>query len=572
VISAFGALAEPYARGLGAIDAIVAEPATIADAYLEAVRRRERGTPFYGMLLLDDPRAACTNRWAQHVLTNVADYDLQLTAMEQLAAGVATLDSRPASEHWKVDPALVAAIGDFYRLADTMLVRSFTEFGRIADLFDAKYRPMCPVERVIVEPDVPAVERRRPDRPGLVIWAPKRPAMELALHGFALREFFGDALYVTGGGPLPHLPGAVFVSPDDPRVRTALATAAAIVCAETSDPGDAVAFARRGYGVVAPFGSGAHEFAGEVIPWDGTAAQLPHCVAIALGRPAAFRAAGPLPAAPLVPALPVPADELPLVSVVCPTYNRPHDLRLMLECIAAQTYPNLECIIVNDAGSPVADVVAAFPFARLIDLAENGGASKALEIGVREARGEYVQLMADDDLLYPDHLVRVVGALLRSGAMVAHGSGLSRQVDRLGDGVYKTRGLSCLTFFGTATPTEALVAVPMYYHQLVQHRTTFEAVGWLRRDMALADQEMLLRLAQRYTFAWVDHVTSEFRDHLGGMGKGFDHLAEQRRIYEEIHPVPGRPVLAKRRESALQGVAERVPGQPAFLSVLRLPD
>jgi hypothetical protein len=112
----------------------------------------------------------------------------------------------------------------------------------------------------------------------------------------------------------------------------------------------------------------------------------------------------------------------------------------------------------------------------------------------------------------------------------------------------------------------------MYYHQLVQHRTTFEAVGWLRRDMALADQEMLLRLAQRYTFAWVDHVTSEFRDHLGGMGKGFDHLAEQRRIYEEIHPVPGRPVLAKRRESALQGVAERVPGQPAFLSVLRLPD
>lgn len=45
------------------------------------------------------------------------------------------------------------------------------------------------------------------------------------------------------------------------------------------------------------------------------------------------------------------SDEMPLVSVGIPTYNRPEGLRRTLECITGQTYQNLE-IIVSDNCSP----------------------------------------------------------------------------------------------------------------------------------------------------------------------------------------------------------------------------
>ena len=47
---------------------------------------------------------------------------------------------------------------------------------------------------------------------------------------------------------------------DDPRVADALATAGSVVLTDATDPGAAVGFARRGYGIVAPVSSGAHEF------------------------------------------------------------------------------------------------------------------------------------------------------------------------------------------------------------------------------------------------------------------------------------------------------------------------
>ncbi len=557
MIAAFGAFAREYARGLGDLEAIVCEPAELTAAYLEAVRRRERGAAFYGMVLLDEPRSSYTYRLAAGVIGAVADYDLQAVALDQLAAGTVTVDGRSAAEHWELAAELRIALNDFYGLCDAMLVRSYAEYERLAELF---LRALRPVERVLVEPAVPAVQRIAPARPGVVVWAPRRPAEHATLHAFGLREFFGDVLCVTAD-----------VVADEPRVRSALASAACVVCVEPSDPGDAVAFARLGYGVVAPRTAGAHEFVRDVVTWDGRASTLQHAVAIALARPAAVRApAEGVPRAPQAPPAPEPHAELPLVSVVCPTYNRPQELRTMLAAMAAQSYPNIEVVVVNDAGAPVADVVAEFPAARLIDLPENRGSSDAMEIGLAAARGDYIQLMADDDLLYPDHVERLMYALLRSGASIAHGSGFSRIVERQRDGTWRTRGLGAITFTGTTTPSEALVAVPMYFHQLLVRRTVFVEAGWFRNDIALCDQELLLRLAQRYTFVYVDHVTSEFRDHTGGQGKLYDHVAEQLMVYDQLHPAPGRPVIAERRALAMEGVRQRIPGQPAFTPVIRL--
>lgn len=562
-ISAFGPFAEEYARGLGDLDAIVTEVATLVPAVREAMLRRGRGERFYGMVLLDHPGPMLTRLNANQALANVTDYDVQLLVLDQLALGVAmTPDGRAVREFWTIEPEAVKLMEDFYGLADAMLVRSYGEFVRLSEISGRFARS---VERVLVEPVLPAVERVRPRRPGVVVWAPRRPTLEVTLHALGLREFIGDVTCVTAGGPQPSQPHATFVEVGDPRIAQALASAACVVCVEPDDPGDAVAFARRGYGVVAPLTAGAHELAADVVSWNGTPSTLQHCVAMALARPASARAPGdPIPPTPQAPPPPAWSGAMPLVSVVCPTYNRPRDLRSLLECVAAQTYPNLEVVVVNDGGMPVSDVVADFPFAQLIDSPVNRGAHAAVSIGVRAARGVFVDMISDDDLFYPDHFERLVYALLRSGAKVAHGAGLWRQVEREPDDSFRTLRVNCSHLRGTITPSEALLNSPMCFHQVLWHRKVFDQVGEMRADVSgFCDQEMLLRIAQGYTFVYVDHVTSEFRDYSGSLGKTTNAILMQRRVYDELHPRPERPEIQRKRERILAGFAEQfVPWNP----------
>jgi glycosyltransferase involved in cell wall biosynthesis len=270
------------------------------------------------------------------------------------------------------------------------------------------------------------------------------------------------------------------------------------------------------------------------------------------------------PAVPAPPAPPLPRAELPLVSIIIPTYNRPADLQRVLAAVRAQTYPAIEAIVVNDAGSPVDDVVAAFPFARLINQDRNGGAIRAVATGMNNAAGEYIALLPDDDWMFPDHVERVMYALLRCGAKLAHGNGLLRFVERLPDDSWKTTGFNGRLLTETLTQTLALLATPVSENGVIQHRSVFAEAGWFLEDSALNDLEFHMRIGRRYVFVHSDDVTFEFREHAKNNAKSLDFATELKRLYTDVHPVPGRPLLEAEREATYAAMAARVPGQPAF--------
>lgn len=110
---------------------------------------------------------------------------------------------------------------------------------------------------------------------------------------------------------------------------------------------------------------------------------------------------------------PLPTRDGPLVSVLVPTFNRPRYLAEALESLVRQTYGRWEAFVVNDGGSPVADVVAALndPRLVLIDRRENRGKAASLNEALRRAQGKYVAYLDDDDLYYPQHLGRLVDVL-----------------------------------------------------------------------------------------------------------------------------------------------------------------
>lgn len=97
-----------------------------------------------------------------------------------------------------------------------------------------------------------------------------------------------------------------------------------------------------------------------------------------------------------------------LVSIIVPCYNQAHYLSEALESVLTQSYPNWECIIVNDGSTDDTEIVALewtkkddrFKYVKK----ENGGLSSARNVGLNAAAGEYIQLLDADDLIEVDKL------------------------------------------------------------------------------------------------------------------------------------------------------------------------
>jgi hypothetical protein len=559
MISAYGPRAHAFARGLGDIDAVIAEFPYHVQALPEAIRRRTEGRAFYGMVLHDDARQHAILRLAGDVIGTASDYDTQRGTLTHFANGTLSVNGKASREIWETASTPDLSIGEFLSVATAALARSFAEWTRLRPVM---LRPR-PFEIAVGEPALPAFERAPAATPSVVVWWPDREARMLAWHAFALKEFRGEVTCVCAGGSAPPGGDARFLAAGDPAVPEALARAHVIVCPDLHDPGAAVAFARHGYGIVAPYTSGAHQFVRDVATYgDLNLYDIPMAAAIALTRPASVRFVPPPPPA-LARSYPLPAriDARPLVSVIIPTYNRADDLERCLACVQAQTYAPLETIVVNDCGENVDAIVARFPNARVLDLTENGGAIKAVNAGLAQARGAYVQLIADDDIVYPDHIERLMAAMLASGAAVAHGNTIIHYQRVEADGRLTTTGFNMQTFNDTALPTVALVSTPIAGNALLFRADVLAEIGTFRDDSILADQEFQLRAAARYVFAYVDQMTAEWRVRpKANFSSQADSYAGLRKVYEEMHPLPDRPIIERQRAVALENVRTRPKG------------
>ena len=99
----------------------------------------------------------------------------------------------------------------------------------------------------------------------------------------------------------------------------------------------------------------------------------------------------------------------PLVSVVIPVYNVEQYIEEALSSVLAQSYPNLEIIVVDD-GSPdqsIALIRQVFSDVRIrIIEQKNRGLAGARNTGIRHANGEYLAFLDSDDFWQADKIER----------------------------------------------------------------------------------------------------------------------------------------------------------------------
>jgi glycosyltransferase involved in cell wall biosynthesis len=98
---------------------------------------------------------------------------------------------------------------------------------------------------------------------------------------------------------------------------------------------------------------------------------------------------------------------LPLVSVIIPTYNRAGVLRRAVDSVLAQTYQDVELLVIdNGSTDQTSHVIAEYGDRVMSVVQENRGVSSARNTGIRAASGEYVALLDSDDAWLPDKLAR----------------------------------------------------------------------------------------------------------------------------------------------------------------------
>lgn len=105
------------------------------------------------------------------------------------------------------------------------------------------------------------------------------------------------------------------------------------------------------------------------------------------------------------------------ISIIVPVYNSIDCLEKCVRSLAAQTYTNLEILLIDDGSTDgtaaLAEELAKTDARILVHHKENGGASSARNVGIALATGEYLAFADSDDYLEPyvyEELLRALTA------------------------------------------------------------------------------------------------------------------------------------------------------------------
>ncbi|MED3552007.1 glycosyltransferase family 2 protein [Cytobacillus praedii] len=111
-------------------------------------------------------------------------------------------------------------------------------------------------------------------------------------------------------------------------------------------------------------------------------------------------------------------ERYPLVSILIPTYNRPHYFELALTSALQQTYPNIEILVGDDSSNEdTANLVQTkyLPSHSNITFIRNQRTLGLLDNSLslfEKANGDYINYLMDDDLFYPEKIEKMMAYFL----------------------------------------------------------------------------------------------------------------------------------------------------------------
>jgi hypothetical protein len=228
----------------------------------------------------------------------------------------------------------------------------------------------------------------------------------------------------------------------------------------------------------------------------------------------------------------------PLITIIIPVFNGSNYLKEAIESSLAQTYDNIEVIVVNDGsidGGATESIAKSYGDKIQYICKENGGVASALNVGIKESKGEYISWLSHDDMYFP-HKIKCQLDILRDDITarqilysdfeiydVATGKSHINLTPAISPGNYLCEALYLL--FGGA----------IHGCTLLLPKACFDEVGLFNEDLrTVQDYEVWFKLLKaRYEFRHIQGPLIVTRHHegQGTVSMADIHRREVERLY-----------------------------------------
>jgi len=245
--------------------------------------------------------------------------------------------------------------------------------------------------------------------------------------------------------------------------------------------------------------------------------------------------------------------DTPRVSVVVTCYNYGQYLRGCLESVLAQTWRDLEIIVVNDGSHDDTDKIMASyrGHPRIVYVnQENAGQARAKNNGIRHARGELIAFLDADDLWEPTKLEEQIPLFQDTAVGVVYST--ARFIDEQGIDVTFRHESKYLR------PRSGMVTRYLFFDNFIPfsssvvRRECFDRLGCFDEGLSMGiDWDLWLRFSVDYQMRFVDKPLLLYRQgHAGQMSKNLElrHKCSDAIItrFIENHPEQVGSVLKRR--------------------------
>ena len=237
---------------------------------------------------------------------------------------------------------------------------------------------------------------------------------------------------------------------------------------------------------------------------------------------------------------------MPTISIIIPTFNRPHFLAKALASVREQTFKDWECIVIDDGSAESAQTtVESAADKRVRYVRQMGkGRSAARNKGISLSDGEFIAFLDDDDWFLPNKLQQQLEYLQ-----------VHQSVDGVVSGVLYTdqndsingKWAGWLSQPNLTLPA-CLLALPVQIGAILFRRRVFDQMSqWFDQKFHFGeDTDFLLRVIHNgFDLQWLKTFVSVYRQHDGNsQGNRVEYAKAMIQVLENFFRQPiSSPVL-----------------------------
>ena len=211
-------------------------------------------------------------------------------------------------------------------------------------------------------------------------------------------------------------------------------------------------------------------------------------------------------------------EKYPLVSIIIPVYNGSNYMKEAIDSALNQDYPNIEIIVINDGstdGGKTREIAKSYGDKIRYLEKENGGVSTALNLGIKEMKGQYFSWLSHDDRYYENKISTQMYYLINNNL-------LNKKVITYTDYdvINEKSKVIGETSFGVYRPNDkpelALIRGLVSGTALLIPKEAFEEYGVFdTKYRCVQDYLLFFDFMKTYRYVFIPKVTNSTRVHAG---------------------------------------------------------